>query len=155
MSSPGPSDLGSPLHRYLSAQTSKIMKDESTADMKISCGEKDNKKIFKVHKNFFCASSPVLRAAVESDMIEGRTKEIYIEEVDEKTLQEMINYVYTGRFTGANLNVEMVALMADKYDIPGMMDLLCTNMKEVEDVGPKIIAELLIAGGKHIKIFPC
>ena len=140
---------GSP--RYLSDQNTKIMQDESTKDMKISCGEKDNKKIFNVHKIFFCASSPVFRAAMESDMIEGRTNEIYIEELDEKTLQEMINYVYKGDFTGADLNVKMVAWLADKYDIPGMMVQLCHRMKEVEDVGPEIIADLLISAGKHLK----
>ena len=128
------------------------MQDESTTDMKISCGEKDNKKIFNVHKIFFCAISPVFRAAIESDMIEGRTKEIYIEEVDEKTLKEMINYVYTGDFTGADLNVENVAWLADKYDIPGMMDLLCDRMK-AEAVGPEIIADMIIAGGKDYQHF--
>ena len=123
------------------------MQDESTADLKISCGEKDNKKIFNVHKSFLCASSPVFRAAIENDMVEGRTKEIYIEEVDEKTVEEMIKYIYTGDFTGEDLNVQMVAWLADKYDIPGMMDLLCSRMKEGEDVGPEVIADLLIAAG--------
>ena len=47
--------------RYLSTQTMKIMKDESTSDLKISCGEKDNKKVFAVHKNFFCASRQLSR----------------------------------------------------------------------------------------------
>ena len=125
------------------------MKDESTADMKITYGEKDDKKIFNVHKSFFCARSPVLRAAIESDMLEGRTKEIYIEEVDEKTLREMINYIYTGEFTGAELNVQRVAWLADKYDLPGMMDLLSNEMKEEEVVDPEIIADLLIAAGKQ------
>ena len=60
--------------RYLSAQTTKIMKDESTADLKITCGEKETKKIFNVHKNFFCETSPVFRAAIESDMVEGQNK---------------------------------------------------------------------------------
>ena len=124
------------------------MQDESTTDMKISCGEKDNKKIFNVHKSFFCAISPVFRAAIESDMIEGRTKEIYIEEVDEKTVEELINYIYTGDFTGEDLNVQMVAWLADKYDLPGMMDLLCFRMNE--DVEDENIADMLIAAGKHI-----
>ena len=38
----------------------------------------------------------------------------------------------------------MVALVADKYDIPGMMDLLCFQMKDVEDEN---IADMLIAAG--------
>ena len=119
--------------RYLSEKNSRIMADESTADLKISCGEKDNKKIFNVHKSFICDSSPVFRAAVETDMAEKRTGEIYIDEVDEGTLQEMIHYVYTGDFTGADLNVQMVAWLADKYVIPGMVELLCARMRENAD----------------------
>lgn len=141
--------------QYVSELNTKIMKDESTADLKITCGEKDNKKIFHVHKSFFCASSPVFRAVVENDMVEGRTKEIYIEEeeVDETTIREMINYIYTGKFTGKNLNVQSVAWLADKYDLPGMMDLLLFKMnEEVEDEN---IADMLIAAGKRPQHFLC
>ena len=65
--------------KLLSDLTMKIMNDESTSDLKITCGKKDNKKIFKVHKSFLCAISPVFKAAIESDMLEGITSEIYIE----------------------------------------------------------------------------
>ena len=126
-------------NQFASELIKKIMKDEKTADLKITCGEKENKKIFNVHKIFFCANSPVFRAAVE----EGKS-EIFIEEVDEKTVQEMIHYVYTGKFTGADLNVQMVAWVANKYDLPGMMDLLCFKMNDVEDEN---IADMLIAAG--------
>ena len=139
--------------RYLSIQNMKIMKDISTADLKITCGVKEKKKIFNVHKNFFCASSPVFRATIESDMIEGRTSEIYIEEVDEETLQEMINYVYTGELIGPDFNVQMMAWVADKYDLPGMMDLVCFRMKDDDVIEPEIIADMLIAAGK-INTFP-
>ena len=137
---------------YVSAKIMKIMNDENTADLKITCGDKNNKKVFKVHKSFFCASSPVFRAAIESDMLEGRTGEIFIEEVDPGTLQEMIHYIYTGELTGANLNVQMMAWVADKYDLPGMMDLVFFKMKGDEVVDPGIIADMLIAAGKHIII---
>ena len=59
-------------------------------------------------------------------------------------MQEMIHYVYTGKFTGADLNVQMVAWVANKYDLPGMMDLLCFKMNDVEDEN---IADMLIAAG--------
>ena len=134
--------------RYLSTQNAKIMKDESTADLKISCGEKENKKIFNVHKNFFFASSPVFRVAIESDMLEGRNSEIYIEEVDEKTVEEMISYIYTRGFTGADLNIQMVAWLANKYDLPGMMELLCSRIKVDKIVEFEKIADILIAAGK-------
>ena len=140
---------------YLLDQNMKIMKDVSSADLRITCGDKKNKKVFNVHKNFLCACSPVFRATIESDMLEGRTNEIYIEEVEEKTLQEMIHYVYTGEFTGADLNVQMVAWLADKYDLPGMMELLCLRMKEIEDMKSEDIADMLIVAGKtHKHFFP-
>ena len=67
--------------------------------------------------------------------------------MDEKTVQEMIHYIYTGEFTGKDLNVQSVAWVADKYDLPGMMDLLCFRM--IEDVEEEYIADMLIAAGKH------
>jgi len=133
---------------YLTDLNMKIMRDTSTANLKISFGDKKNKKTFTVHKNFLCARSPVFRAAIESDMMEGKTSEIYIKDVDEKTLKEMIHYIYTGELTGVDLDVQMVALMADKYDLPGMMDLMCFRMKEAE-VEDEYIADMLIAARRH------
>ena len=137
----------------LKSSITKIMKDESTADMKISCGEKDNKKIFNVHKVFIASSSPVFRAAVETDMVEGRTKEIYIEEDDENSVQEMINYIYTRDFSGGELNVQMLAWLADKYNISGMMELLLLRMEKDQVVDPVKVADMLIAAGKTIQNF--
>ena len=134
--------------KHLFAKNLKIMNDKNTADMKISCGKKEKMKIFHVHKNFLCASSPVFQAAMESDMLEGKTKEIHIEDADEKSVQEMIQFIYTGDFTGADLNVRMVAWLADKYDLPDMMDLLCVRMKQDQVVEPVKVADILIAAGK-------
>ena len=64
---------------YLKKLTKAVMEDKSTTDLMITCGDKEKKKTFHVHKSFFCAGSPVFRAAVESDMLEKKTSEIYIE----------------------------------------------------------------------------
>ena len=68
-------------------------------------------------------------------------------------MKEMIHYVYTGELTGSDLNVQMVAWVADKYDLPGMMDLVCFRMKEDEFIEPENIADMLIAAGKTYKIY--
>ena len=104
-----------------------------------------------VHKLFIAASSPVFRAAAETDMVEGRTKEIYIEEDDEKSVQEMINYIYTRDFSGGELNVQMLAWLADKYNISGMMELLLLRMEKDQVVDPVKVADMLIAAGKAIQ----
>ena len=63
-------------------------------------------------------------------------------------MREMIHYVYTGELTGEDLNVQMVAWVADKYQLSGMMDLLCFRMKE-DEVEDKYIADMLIAAQRH------
>ena len=83
-----------------------------------------------------------------SDMKEARKGEVYIEDVDEGTLAAMINFFYTGDLPGDNLNVQMVANMADKYEMPAFMDMLCFKMKS-EDIRSEFIADLLIAADRH------
>ena len=83
-----------------------------------------------------------------SDMKEARKGEVYIEDVDEGTLAAMINFIYTGDLPGDNLNVQMVANMADKYEMPAFMDMLCFKMKS-EDIRSEFIADLLIAADRH------
>ena len=83
-----------------------------------------------------------------SDMKEARKGEVYIEDVDEGTLAAMINFFYTGDLPGDNLDVQMVANMADKYEMPAFMDMLCFKMKS-EDIRSEFIADLLIAADRH------
>ena len=85
---------------------------------------------------------------VLTDMKEAREGDIYIEEVDEVTLASMINFIYTGDLAGDNLDVQMVANMADKYDMPAFMDMLCFKMK-TEDIPSEFIADLLISADRH------
>ena len=90
----------------------------------------------------------MFRAMLLSDMKEARKGEVYIEDVDEGTLAAMINFIYTGDLPGDNLNVQMVANMADKYEMPAFIDMLCFKMKS-EDVRSEFIADLLIAADRH------
>ena len=90
----------------------------------------------------------MFRAMLLSDMKEARKGEVYIEDVDEGTLAAMINFIYTGDLPGDNLNVQMVANMADKYEMPAFMDMLCFKMKS-EDIRREFIADLLIAADRH------
>ena len=83
-----------------------------------------------------------------TDMKEARKGEIYIEDVDEVTLASMINFIYTGDLSEDNMDVQMVANMADKYDMPAFMDVLCFKMK-TEDIRSEFIADLLISADRH------
>ena len=85
---------------------------------------------FKVHKNFLCSRSPVLRAMILGKMKEAQENEVSIEDLDAETLAIMISFIYTGNFEVAdNLDIQMVARAADKYDLKGFIKLLCFKMK--------------------------
>ena len=83
-----------------------------------------------------------------TDMKEARKGEIFIEKIDAKTLSSMIDYIYTGEIAGDSLDVQMVAYVADKYDMPGFMDLLCFKMK-AEVVNSEFIADMVISAARH------
>jgi len=61
----------------------------------------------------------------------------------------MINYIYTRDFSGGDLNVQMLAWLADKYDIPGMMELLLLRMKKDQVADPGKVADMLITAERH------
>ena len=121
------------------------MKDVETADFTMRCPTKS----FRVHKAFLCARSPVLRAMVLADMEEGRKGEVFIPDIDEDTLAAMITFIYTGETDiGEGLDLELVVRAADKYDLPGFLDIFYFKMKK-EDLSNKTIADLLITAHRY------
>ena len=90
----------------------------------------------------------MLRAMILNDMQETGKGEIVIEEIDPKTLSSMIHYIYTGDLVGDDLDVQMVACAANKYNLPGFIDLLCFKMKS-EEVKSEYIADMLIAADQY------
>ena len=61
----------------------------------------------------------------------------------------MITYIYTGEVDiGEGLDVEMVTRAADKYDLPGFLDIFHFKMKK-EDISNETIADLLITAYKY------
>ena len=84
------------------------------------------------------------------EAIEG---EVYIKDIDEETLNTVITFIYTGDFLihpGQDINVQGLARAADKYNLAGMMELLCfIKLRQEVTINPGIIADLLITAIKH------
>ena len=122
-----------------------IMNDVETADFSMRCANKT----FRVHKSFLCSRSSVLRAMILADMEEGRKGEVFIPDIDEDTISAMITFIYTGEVDiGEGLDVEMVARAADKYDLPGFLDIFCFKVKK-EDISNETVADLLITANRY------
>ena len=96
-----------------------------------------------------CLRSPVFRASILSDMQEGRKGEIFIRDIDEKTLGTIIHFIYTGELElSEDYDLEMLVYAADKYYLPGIMKLLCNKMRK-EKIKAETIADLLICASRH------
>merc|ERR1711874_168080 len=120
-----------------------MKEDVSTADLSIKCGDE----IFRVHKVVLCSRSPVFRAMLLGDMLEAWEGEVNITDEASGTFAAMLHYVYTGKLKERQ-DLNNMIYVADKYDLPGLKELLFLNMK-LEDVHDEFVPDLLIIADKH------
>ena len=81
------------------------------------------------------------------DMLEARKGEVIVRDMNSGTFAAMLHYVYTGELK-EDLDLNNMMYAADKYDLPGLKDLLFLKMKS-EDIQEKFIPDLLILAEKH------
>ena len=83
-----------------------------------------------------CLRSPVFRASILSDMQEGKKGEIFVRDIDEKTLGSIIQFIYTGEVElSEDYDLEMLVYAADKYNLPGINEASLQQDEEGEDQG--------------------
>ena len=86
-----------------------------------------------------------------SGMEEGRKDEMVIPDIDEETLATLIKYVYTDKLEMTeNQDLQKMINAAVNYDLPGLVTLICDQMREKDLKGEKI-ADLLISAYEHGK----
>ena len=118
---------------------------DSSADLTIIC---DSEK-FLVHKYFLCYRSLVFNAMLNSPMKEASEGEICIQDMDPDTVSSMIHYIYTGEMSDDwhQLHIPDLAIAADMYDLPGWLELLCSELRAEQVVlSEDQFADLAIAG---------
>ena len=123
-----------------------ILNDESTADFVLRCNTRE----FKVHKTILCARSAVLRAIILSDTKEGKKGEIFVEGIDEKTLDCIIDFIYTGELDlEEEFDVQRLIWAGNGYLLPGFMEVLCSKMRWKVSLTGEMLAGLLISAQLH------
>ena len=91
----------------------------------------------------------MFRAAILSDMEEGRKGEMFVKDLDEKTLSTVIHFVYLSELVMSDdQDLQTLILAADLYDLPGLRTLLCLKMDK-KDLSGEIVADLLISADRH------
>lgn len=125
-----------------------ILEDDATADFTIRCETME----FRVHKAVLCARSLVFRATILTPMKEADKGEIFVEEIDKKTMATVINFIYTGELElGKDPDIQTLAWAGTKYLLPGFMDLLSLQASGNlnGDLKGEMIADLLITAHRH------
>ena len=90
----------------------------------------------------------MFRATILSDMEEAKKGEIFIPEIDEKTLSSV---VYTGELEmSGDQNIQQMIYAGDKYDLPGFMNIFCSKIRE-ETITGETVADPLISAHRHEK----
>ena len=97
----------------VSNDLSSFLKSEEFSDLII---KSKDMKIFKVHKMLLFARSPYFRAALINNMKEKQENIIYLPEND-NLVEELINYIYTGKVKNIESSAKELFIAADKYQL--------------------------------------
>ena len=117
-----------------------ILDDHETSDFTLKCGSRS----FKVHKAILGARSAVFRAMFQSGMKEAMDGEAIIEDIDEKTLERILLYLYPGITSLVDCDILALCKAADMYQLHPLMDLITELLPGVK-LKPGDIADIFIA----------
>lgn len=107
------------LHISNLAQQREIYENSINADIKIKLNDGE----IQVHSYILRAHSHVFDRMLESDMLERRTREIIIKDIDKATMDAIMRYLYFQCIKGIEENPTKVFIAADKYSIDSVMQI--------------------------------
>jgi len=84
------------------------------SDLKLVCGLRRVELL--CHTNILAARSPVFRAMFQHDTVEAQNKEVEMTDVEPEVVEEMLEYIYTGKTNSTGKEAELLAA-ADKYSL--------------------------------------
>ena len=122
-----------------------VLEGKQFSDLEIHCEET----VFPCHQLVLAARSPVIRAMLDSDMVEKQTKIIIIKDAKPDIVAEMLNFIYTGDITNEKMDEMARALLgiADMYQLDFLKkmceDKLCCTLEVDNSV------ECLVLGDSH------
>lgn len=113
-------------------------------DAEIRCGEHS----VKAHKNILCARSEVFKAMLESDMVEGRTGVVELQDTDINYIQDFVRYLYTGVIPELSFDSAKVLYeLGDKY-LVGSLVLRCLEYM-LDNLSPENVCLSLALAEVH------
>uniref|UniRef100_A0A0P4W6R1 Kelch-like protein diablo n=3 Tax=Scylla olivacea TaxID=85551 RepID=A0A0P4W6R1_SCYOL len=85
--------------------------------------------VIHAHKIILAAASPYFRAMLSAGLVEGQTQTLVLEDVSGNVLNTVLTFVYTGRASLTEHNVQEVLTLADYFQIHSLKKLCCYYLK--------------------------
>ncbi|CZR54723.1 uncharacterized protein PAC_04607 [Phialocephala subalpina] len=103
---------------------------------------------FVIHREYVCHYSPVLKAAFNSNFIEGQTGEYRLDDITHGTFNLLVQWLYHQKvdlahlksgfnekndlaiLTEEKLNLFQLWVLADKFSIPGLQNCVVDHIRE-------------------------
>lgn len=115
-----------------------LFEQANFSDVTLTCGNRE----FKMHKSILSARSAVFSAMFESQMLEGISNKVQIEDVDPDVMKEVLRFIYTGKSNSIDKMADLLLAAADKYALERLKALceeaLCNNL-DIENVADTLI----------------
>lgn len=113
-------------HSKLALQVlSEMYQRGELCDLTLLVGEK----AFHVHKALMSSCIPFLRAMLASGMKESRQNEIRLHEVDEESMEAIVNFCYTGEIDVTIDGVYQLVAAANLLQMDELRDICCQYLK--------------------------
>lgn len=115
-----------------------LFENPSFPDVTLVCGNRE----FKMHKAILAARSVVFNAMFESNMVEGISNKVQIDDVEPDVMAEILRFIYTGKTSSIDKMSDLLLAAADKYALDRLKSLceeeLCLNI-DIENVADTLV----------------
>ncbi|GMH45675.1 hypothetical protein BSKO_13638 [Bryopsis sp. KO-2023] len=78
---------------------------------------------YRCFRFLLCASSPVFERMFDSDMVEGRSREVHIQEVDAQALEKVLKFLHSGQIEINEDNLYPLLAIGDEFEIQSVTNL--------------------------------
>jgi speckle-type POZ protein len=75
--------------------------------------------------------SPVFKMMLQTDMIEAKTKELHLSDIDSLTMREFINFLYSGKVNSLDEVAYSLLNAAEKYQVIGLKYVCITHLRKI------------------------
>lgn len=121
-----------------------MLRDDSGHDVEFRCCGKT----FKAQKSILSVRSEVLSTMLRSDMVEGKTGIVKIEDMNDSVFEQFLHYLYTGKLLGLTVDSAISLYEAgDKYAVESLKKECACYL--IDNLTPENACKILILADYH------